>query len=60
MDAAKTLVDKYPSLSARDAVHAAVVAEYELEGICSFDSNFDRVRGCRRIDPLARYGSGLY
>ena len=33
----------------RDAVHAAVVAIYKLEGICTFDRDFDRIRDCRRV-----------
>jgi len=37
MDCAKQLVDNYDQISARDAVDAAVVAEYKL------------VRGCRRV-----------
>ncbi len=48
MDGAKKLADEDASLSARDAVHAAVVATYRLDGICTFDSDFDRIRGCRR------------
>ena len=49
MDGAKKLADEDANISARDAVHAAVVAAYRLEGICTFDSDFDRIRGCRRV-----------
>ncbi len=49
MDGAKQLADSDSRISARDAVHAAVVAEYGLEGICTFDRDFDRIRGCRRV-----------
>jgi predicted nucleic acid-binding protein len=49
MDCAKQLVDEHPAISARDAIHAAVVTIYKLDGICSFDSDFDRIRGCKRI-----------
>jgi uncharacterized protein len=49
MDEAKRLVDRDKSISARDAVHAAVVIHYKLEGICTFDGDFDRIRGCRRV-----------
>jgi len=49
MDGAKQLADEDATISARDAVHAAVVAAYRLEGICTFDSDFDRIRGCRRV-----------
>ena len=49
MDYAKRLVDEDLGVSARDAVHAAVVAIYKLEGICTFDRDFDRIRDCRRV-----------
>lgn len=49
MDYAKQLADEDPQISARDAVHAAVVEIYRLEGICTFDRDFDRIRGCRRV-----------
>ena len=51
VDQAKLLVDASASLTARDAVHAAVVRVYRLEGICSFDRDFDRIPGCLRIEP---------
>ncbi len=49
MDCAVRLADKDPTLSARDGVHAAVVVTYKLEGICTFDRDFDRIPGCRRV-----------
>jgi uncharacterized protein len=49
MDYAKQIVDKDDSISARDAVHAAVITEYKLEGICTCDRDFDRIRGCKRV-----------
>jgi predicted nucleic acid-binding protein len=49
MDRAKQIADRDDRVSVRDAVHAAVVAEYKLAGICTFDLDFDRIRGCRRI-----------
>ena len=39
-------------LSARDAIHAAVVFEHELEGIISADQDYDRIQGLRRYDPI--------
>jgi uncharacterized protein len=51
MDHAKELADEYAGISARDAVHAAVVATYQLEGICTFDSDFDQIKGCWRVEP---------
>lgn len=51
MDYARQLLDEYGSLMARDAVHAAVVTVSGLESITSFDRDFDRVKGLRRIEP---------
>lgn len=51
MDLAKQLADDNSSISARDAVHASVVAVYQLQGIYSFDTDFDRIAGCRRLLP---------
>jgi uncharacterized protein len=51
MDRACLLLDRYPELMARDAVHAAVVQLYELASICSFDRDFDKIKGVRRIEP---------
>lgn len=51
MDRAKLLADKDSTVSARDAVHAAVVAAYGLDGICTFDRDSDRIRGCKRVKP---------
>jgi len=51
VDQARALLDKYSHLMARDALHAAVVQVHSLEGICSFDRDFDRIRGLRRIEP---------
>ena len=51
MDQAKRLADGDLTISARDAVHAAVVISYQLEGIATFDRDFDRMAGCRRIGP---------
>ena len=49
MDRAKALADSDPTVTARDAVHAAVVGTYKLEGIYTFDVDFDKIPGCRRI-----------
>ncbi len=51
VDQARELMDSHERLSARDAIHAAVVFTYRLEAICSFDRDFDAVRGLRRIEP---------
>lgn len=57
MDEAKRLVDADASLVARDAVHAAVVLVHRMDGICTFDRDFDRIPGCRRIAPESAYPS---
>ncbi len=49
MDEARRILARDQTLSARDAVHAAVVFVYGLDGICSFDSDFDRIPGCVRV-----------
>jgi len=51
LDRARSLLDTYPHLMARDALHAAVVLVHELDAICSFDRDFDPVAGVRRIEP---------
>jgi predicted nucleic acid-binding protein len=48
---AKDLVLAYPQLSARDAVHAAVMRRHQITEIVSFDSGFDEVGGIRRLPP---------
>lgn len=47
------LMSEIHNLSARDAIHAAVVIEHGLEGIISADGDFDRIPGLRRFDPIA-------
>lgn len=51
MDRAKGLVSTHLHLSARDAVHAAVVLAYSLQAICTFDNEFDRIPEVKRICP---------
>ncbi len=47
--AAKDLVLAYQRLSARDAVHAAVMRRHQITEILSFDSGFDTVAGITRL-----------
>ena len=51
LDRARTLLDAYPHLMARDGLHAAVVEHHELDGLCSFDHDFDPVAGVDRVEP---------
>ena len=51
LDRARLLLDKHSELMARDALHAAVVRMHGFDSICSFDRDFDRVSGLRRVEP---------
>jgi uncharacterized protein len=46
---AKQLVLAYQRLSARDAVHLAVMEQHGIGQILSFDSGFDRLPGVTRL-----------
>lgn len=49
MERAKDLVLAYRNLSPRDAVHLAVMGQYEIDRILSFDSGFDDFPGIKRL-----------
>jgi predicted nucleic acid-binding protein len=51
MDDARTLMDRYGRLAARDAVHAAVCQLVAAEVICSYDRDFDAIEGLKRVEP---------
>jgi len=42
-------------LTARDAIHAAVMQRYGIREIISTDAHFDLIRGIRRLDPKEMY-----
>lgn len=46
---AKEIVLGSPDLSARDAIHLAIMEIHEVDRIFSFDSGFDRVPGIDRL-----------
>lgn len=46
---ARNLMVECRGLSARDAVHAAVMLNHGVEFIATFDSGFDQVNGIRRF-----------
>lgn len=46
---ARTIVLGSPRLSARDAIHVAVMEQHGIARILSFDSAFDRVPGITRL-----------
>lgn len=49
VEATKDIVLRYASLSARDALHAAVMARHEIERIMTFDRGFDALPGVERL-----------
>ena len=55
------LADRHPGISSRDLVHAAVMARLEVERIISADTDFDRLSGITRLDPMliGEWGSSL-
>ncbi len=52
--AAKDLVHAHERLSARDALHVAVMRRRQISEIVSFDRGFDAVTGIRRLGEPAR------
>ncbi len=53
LDRARQLLDTDATIMARDALHAAVVLEERLDGVASFDRDFDRIAGVARHEPGA-------
>jgi predicted nucleic acid-binding protein len=49
IEEAKNIVLAYPGLSARDAIHVAVLRSNGIRRIVSFDEGFDAVAGIERI-----------
>ena len=52
LDRARVLLDRYPALMARDALHASVVQHHDLKAICSYDGDFDEIEGVERMEPV--------
>ena len=48
---AKELLRAHPGIKPRDAIHAAVLRGRGLDTIVSYDRDFDRIPGIRRIEP---------
>ena len=48
-DRAKSLLMTVDGLSARDAVHAAVMLNHDISAIATFDEGFDKVHGIERL-----------
>jgi len=51
VERAKAIVLAYAQLSARDAIHLAVMEQHGLRKILSFDTGFDGYPGVERIKP---------
>ena len=49
-DLARDLLIEVTGISARDAVHAAVMRNHGIDRIASFDTGFDAVPGTERLD----------
>jgi predicted nucleic acid-binding protein len=45
------LLEKYPALDARDAVHAAVAKRAKIALLISVDKDFERIKGLHRVGP---------
>lgn len=50
VEGAKRVLDGFPALSARDALHVAVMRRRDVKRILTFDRAFERVPGIRRVD----------
>lgn len=53
MDRAAWLMGRYPSMTARDAVHAAAALEVGAEALCTWDTDFDAISEIRVLRPSA-------
>lgn len=51
IEEAADIVKEYRRLTPRDAIHAAVVLTYNLDGIVSADRSFEQLTGVTRFDP---------
>ncbi len=56
IDRARALMEQYPALLARDAVHAAAVIEIGAEALCTWDKDFAVIREIRVVQPTELLG----
>ena len=49
-DLAKRILLSTPGLSARDAVHAGVMLNRDVNRVATFDRGFDRIAGIERVE----------
>ena len=50
-DRARDILVAHPDAGARDAVHAGVMLNHDVQRIASFDAGFDRLPGIQRVIP---------
>ena len=53
LDLSLELIERFPTIRGRDAVHAATALAYGIERIASTDPAFDGIPGLTRLDPMA-------
>ncbi|MFQ5737861.1 MAG: type II toxin-antitoxin system VapC family toxin [Acidobacteriota bacterium] len=53
VDKAFQILQAYPCLGVRDAIHAATMINNGLRKIISTDKHFDEIEGIVRLDPLS-------
>ena len=49
LDRAKDLLTRSPGISARNALHTALMLNHEIEWIATFNREFDRIPGVKRM-----------
>jgi len=48
---ARALLGVHPKITARDAIHAAVIRRHEIGAVYSYDKHLDGIEGVRRREP---------
>lgn len=48
---ARDILQKYPTIEARDATHVAVMLNHDIKTICSYDKHYDQIKEIKRIEP---------
>ncbi len=51
LDEARLVLDKHKTMMARDALHVAATRQARADAFCSFDRDFDVVKGFKRVRP---------
>jgi len=52
-DGARDLLSSIDRISARDALHAAVMRNHRVATIATFDADFDAIPGIKRLQPAS-------